>query len=210
MPSSLTTLYEFPPCLLVLLSIVFWMITCECNLDWLLPCFGLGRQARPMNWVCNLDAQACVVMSAFLFPLLLVVWQKIDMFANVLYWPPPPVTKNWENQWGCFGSCLLPYVVVEGYWKCMWLLLFFKLLLSFVCVCCSSSISMVGFLFFHVFHAVVGQKTCLQGKWLCIMQRTLEYSERRLFACVGCWCTWVPYVLCTPWYGFYFPLNILS
>jgi hypothetical protein len=49
------------------------MITCECNLDWLLPCFGLGRQDGPMNWVCNLDAEAYAVMSAFLFPLLLVV-----------------------------------------------------------------------------------------------------------------------------------------
>jgi hypothetical protein len=49
------------------------MITRDCNLDWLLPCFGLGRQDRPMNWVCNLDAQAYAVMSAFLFPLLLVV-----------------------------------------------------------------------------------------------------------------------------------------
>jgi hypothetical protein len=68
---------------------------------------------------------------------------------------------------------------------------------------------MVGSALFPV-HQHVGQKTCLQGKWLCIAQRTLEYSERRLFACVGCRCTGVPYVLCAPWYGFYFPLNILS
>ncbi len=73
MPSSLTTLYEFPSCLLALTSTVFWMITCECNLDWLLPCFGLGRQDGPMNWVSNLDALAYAVISAFLFPLLLVV-----------------------------------------------------------------------------------------------------------------------------------------
>jgi hypothetical protein len=79
-----------------------------------------------------------------------------------------------------------------------------------VCVCCFSSISMVGFPFFHVHQHVVEQKTCLQGKWLCIVQRTLEYSKRRLFACVGCMCTELPYILCTPWYGFYFPLNILS
>ncbi len=73
------------------------------------------------------------------FPLLPFLWQKLSMLDNVWHDLPDTVRQSWWIQWGCYGSCSLP---------CM---LLFKVSECACDCCCGSHSSSLLFCFPFVF-----------------------------------------------------------
>jgi hypothetical protein len=53
----------------------------------------------------------------WVFPSLLVLWQKLIMVANVCDWPPSTV-RSWRTQWGCYDSWSVLLKVPENMCDC--------------------------------------------------------------------------------------------
>jgi hypothetical protein len=53
----------------------------------------------------------------WVFPSLLVLWQKLIMVANVCNWPPS-TARIWRTQWGCYDSWSVLLKVTENTCDC--------------------------------------------------------------------------------------------
>jgi hypothetical protein len=53
----------------------------------------------------------------WVFPSLLVLWQKLIMVANVCDWTPS-TARSWRTQWGCYDSWSVLLKVTENTFDC--------------------------------------------------------------------------------------------
>jgi hypothetical protein len=128
--SSSTTLLCFPPSWFFspYLEVFLWLQGIFFCI--LLVFLIVIMEISQYSWVILLLCFCWVIQHHdWVFPPLLLLWQELSTFVNIWYWPSPTV-GSWWSQW-LSGHWSNIEVAAEGHWTIMWLLLLFKLLLSF-------------------------------------------------------------------------------